>query len=86
MNQEQKANAKAIPPEREELYEIMKNEGNNVCADCGSSDPVWVSLILGVFMCIECSGAHRNLGTLISKGTARCSMHLTLQCDRASTI
>jgi len=65
MNQEQKA--KGIPPEREELYEIMKHEGNSVCADCGSQDPVWVSLNLGIFICIECSGAHRNLGTHISK-------------------
>jgi Arf-GAP/GTPase/ANK repeat/PH domain-containing protein 1/3 len=30
-------------------------------------DPEWASLNLGVLMCIECSGIHRNLGTHISK-------------------
>lgn len=31
------------------------------------SDPEWASLNLGILMCIECSGIHRNLGTHISK-------------------
>jgi len=31
------------------------------------SDPQWASINLGVFMCIECSGVHRSLGTHISK-------------------
>lgn len=30
-------------------------------------DPDWASLNLGVLMCIECSGIHRNLGSHISK-------------------
>lgn len=29
--------------------------------------PEWASLNLGVLMCIECSGIHRNLGSHISK-------------------
>jgi len=40
---------------------------NNVCADCGSKDPSWVSLNLGVIICINCSGVHRQLGPNISK-------------------
>lgn len=37
--------------------------------DCLPSltDPEWASLNLGVLMCIECSGIHRNLGSHISK-------------------
>lgn len=31
------------------------------------TDPEWASLNLGVLMCIECSGIHRNLGSHISK-------------------
>lgn len=31
------------------------------------TDPEWASLNLGVLMCIECSGVHRNLGSHISK-------------------
>ncbi|XP_058184029.1 ADP-ribosylation factor GTPase-activating protein AGD2-like isoform X5 [Rhododendron vialii] len=41
--------------------------GNNLCAECGSPDPDWASLNLGILMCIECSGVHRNLGVHISK-------------------
>jgi Arf-GAP/SH3 domain/ANK repeat/PH domain-containing protein len=42
--------------------------GNKVCADCGSESKVdWVSINLGIVICIECSGIHRSLGTHITK-------------------
>lgn len=41
---------------------------NKFCADCGSESKVdWVSINLGIIICIECSGIHRSLGTHISK-------------------
>eukprot|EP00262_Sarcandra_glabra_P012331 TRINITY_DN3151_c0_g1_i1.p1 TRINITY_DN3151_c0_g1~~TRINITY_DN3151_c0_g1_i1.p1 ORF type:complete len:466 (+),score=66.46 TRINITY_DN3151_c0_g1_i1:176-1399(+) len=46
---------------------LRRVHGNDKCADCGSSDPDWASLNLGILVCIECSGVHRNLGVHISK-------------------
>lgn len=39
--------------------------GNTRCVDCGAEDPDWASLNLGVLLCIECSGIHRQLGKLV---------------------
>lgn len=41
--------------------------GNSICADCDAQNPDWASLNLGVLVCIECSGIHRNLGSHISR-------------------
>ncbi|KAL8709101.1 MAG: hypothetical protein Q9220_006122 [cf. Caloplaca sp. 1 TL-2023] len=44
------------------------DQGNAWCADCGSNVKTeWVSINLGIVLCIECSGIHRSLGTHISK-------------------
>ncbi|KAF2845097.1 ARF GTPase-like protein activator [Plenodomus tracheiphilus IPT5] len=41
---------------------------NKACADCGTEIKVdWVSINLGIVICIECSGIHRSLGTHITK-------------------
>ncbi|XP_012268119.2 centaurin-gamma-1A isoform X2 [Athalia rosae] len=44
-----------------------KISGNDACVDCCAPNPDWASLNMGVLMCIECSGIHRNLGSHISK-------------------
>ena len=51
------------------LDQIRNNDhGNAYCADCGSNSKVeWVSLNLGILLCIECGGIHRSLGTHVSK-------------------
>ncbi|GFP82623.1 ADP-ribosylation factor GTPase-activating protein agd3 [Phtheirospermum japonicum] len=43
---------------------LKKLPGNDKCADCGAPEPDWASLNLGILICIECSGIHRNLGPL----------------------
>ncbi|XP_072318907.1 arf-GAP with dual PH domain-containing protein 2-like [Eucyclogobius newberryi] len=43
------------------LLELMQKLGNNVCADCGSPEPDWASYTLGIFVCLNCSGLHRNI-------------------------
>ncbi|CAI5736271.1 unnamed protein product [Peronospora destructor] len=47
---------------KKKLNELMKLEGNKLCADCGCRGPRWASINLGVFICIACSGIHRSLG------------------------
>lgn len=62
-----------IPVNNEAGNRLLKqireaDAGNAYCADCGSTDRVdWVSINLGIVICIECSGIHRSLGTHISK-------------------
>ncbi|CAG9314857.1 unnamed protein product [Blepharisma stoltei] len=45
---------------------LFSKPGNQTCADCNSRNPRWLSIPLGVFICIQCSGMHRHLGTHIS--------------------
>ncbi|KAF8561508.1 hypothetical protein P879_07009 [Paragonimus westermani] len=52
--------------------------GNDVCADCDRADPEWVSVNLGVLICLECCGAHRELGV-------HCSRTQSLLMDDLST-
>lgn len=60
------------------LMELLREEANRHCADCGqkgarTGTPLtrvgtrWASWNLGVFLCIRCGGLHRKLGTHISK-------------------
>ena len=52
---------------RATLAELRSAPGNDACADCGMVDPDWASLNLGVMLCIQCGGVHRQLGVHVSK-------------------
>lgn len=54
------------------IYEIkfnkfVKNKDNCICADCKKIKPFWVSVNIGVFICVNCAGIHRRFGSNISQ-------------------
>jgi len=49
------------------VNEVKRLPGNNQCVDCNTKEPTWLSTNLGVLVCIECSGIHRELGVHISR-------------------
>ena len=48
----------ALSP-RERLDELLKEEGNTLCADCMEPSPTWASTNHGTFICTQCAGVHR---------------------------
>ena len=49
------------------LEKLLKLPENRECADCRRKSPTWASILFGTFICIKCSGFHRELSTSIAK-------------------
>lgn len=61
------ANKTSISCLNSDCEQFYKIAGNERCCDCGSADPKWASINLGITLCIACSGVHRSLGVHYSK-------------------
>lgn len=49
------------------LRTIWARSENKRCGDCREVGTEWVSVNLGVFLCVSCAGVHRSLGTHLSR-------------------
>jgi len=62
--QEERSNYLATEEEAKAIFAKLKTKpANKVCFDCKENNPTWCSTNLAVYLCLDCSGKQRRLGT-----------------------
>lgn len=46
--------------------QLQRTPANKHCVDCNAANPTWTSIPFGVFLCLQCSANHRNMGVHLS--------------------
>ena len=50
--------------ERDRVFrKLLAKADNRTCFDCPQRKPIWASSTFGVFICLDCAGGQRRLGT-----------------------
>ncbi|EER19712.1 arf GTPase-activating protein, putative [Perkinsus marinus ATCC 50983] len=52
---------------RNAFFKVLRSKpANRACIDCMTRNPVWISTGFGVFVCLNCSGRHRQMGVHVT--------------------